>query len=111
VTLERLSANGKRDARSYIESLEGIVPFVAARTLLLCYGVHGVPVDEQLRTCLAEAGAVEAEANLLEIAAALGRHIKADAAEATHASLLALVESQGATTKRSSAKAPASGTP
>lgn len=95
VSLARLSANAKRDARAYIESLEGIVPFVASRTLLLGYGVHGVPVDEQLRQALAEAGICPADIDLNELSASLGRLVKAEQAESAHAALLALVDAQG----------------
>ena len=48
VTLERLADAGKRDAKKYIDSLDGMVPYVAARVLLLCFDVHGVPVSTQV---------------------------------------------------------------
>ncbi|MCA9285562.1 MAG: hypothetical protein KDA22_10120 [Phycisphaerales bacterium] len=95
VSLAGLSASAKRDARSYIESLEGIVPFVASRTLLLCYSVHGVPVDDLLRDRLAEAGVCEPGMDANELSNVLSRQIKAEHAESAHAALLAFVEGSG----------------
>src|SRR5438552_5300201 len=48
VHLNILKDTGKRDARKYIESLEGIVPFVASRVLVLSFETHAIPVDDQL---------------------------------------------------------------
>lgn len=91
----RLSAerSGKRDIKAYVESLEGIVvPYVASRMLLLCYGVHGVPVDEQTRDLLVAAGVSDAGIDPIECGHALARHVKAEQAESTHSALQALVD-------------------
>ena len=50
--LNSLKDTGKRDARKYIESLEGIVPYVASRVLVLSFDTHAIPVDYQLRAQL-----------------------------------------------------------
>lgn len=87
------AAAGKRDIRAYVESLEGIVgPFVATRVLLLCYGVHGIPVDERTRELLIEAGVFESKADQQEIAGAISRHVKAELSEQTHIALQACVD-------------------
>ncbi|HMN97317.1 MAG TPA: hypothetical protein PKC43_06015 [Phycisphaerales bacterium] len=84
---------GKRDIKAYVESLDGmVIPFVAARVLLLCYGVHGVPVDERTRDVLAAAGACEPTIDPLECGHALARHVKAEQAEAAHSALQAIVD-------------------
>ena len=87
------AAAGKRDIRAYVESLEGIVaPFVATRVMLLCYGVHGVPVDERTREVLIEAGVFEPKADQQEISNVLSRHVKAEQSEQTHLDLQACVD-------------------
>lgn len=59
VNLECLGLMNKREARSYLLTLEGVPPFVASRMLLLCLGGHAFPVDERLSTFLAAEGVVK----------------------------------------------------
>lgn len=72
VTLEALGEMNKRDARAYLDSLEGIPPYVAARTFLIGLGGHAFPLDERLmkvltsEDALAEAGDVTTASNWLE---------------------------------------------
>ncbi len=103
VSLARLGPLGKREQRGYIESLEGITPFVAARTLLLCFGVHGIPIDDRLSTRLVEAGAVEEGGDPNELSATLGRQVKADQAEAVHLAMIAFADSQDGSGRRGAA--------
>jgi hypothetical protein len=56
VTLEAVLTLPKREARSYLSSLEGVPAFVAARVTLLELGGHAFPVDERIRAALAESG-------------------------------------------------------
>jgi hypothetical protein len=58
VTLQHLPAMAKREARAYLESLDGMPPFVAARLMLLCFGGHAFPLDERLYLTLLEEQAV-----------------------------------------------------
>ncbi len=53
VTLASLASTGKREARQYLDSLEGIPPYVAARTALLALECHAFPVDDRLHKLLA----------------------------------------------------------
>jgi hypothetical protein len=78
VKLDKLKEMGKRDVKKYLETLEGIVPYVASRVMLLCFETHAVPVDDQLRTQLIEAGAMEAGIEIPEVAGWLATHIKAE---------------------------------
>ncbi len=48
VSLEHLVNEPKRQARAYLESLEGVPAYVSARTALLALGAHAAPVDERL---------------------------------------------------------------
>lgn len=94
-------ADGRRDVRAYVESLDGIVAsFVAARVLLICYGVHVVPVDEQTRAMLAEEGLAEPDTELFELGAALAKAIKPEHGESAHQALQALVDQRGAPASR-----------
>jgi hypothetical protein len=65
VTLEAVVMMPKREARAYIGSLEGVPPFVAARVTLLSLGGHAFPIDERLRSALADAGVESTDAESL----------------------------------------------
>jgi endonuclease III len=109
VDLSRLATCGKRDVRKFIESLEGMPPYVAARVLLLCYDTHAVPVDEQLRGQLLKASAADEELDVPDLAIWLSRQIKANVSLPTHYALQSWVEQQvkssrGRTSKRSTKK-------
>jgi endonuclease III len=96
VALDSLREAGKRDVKKYLESLEGIWPFVASRVMLLCFDVHAIPVDEQLRRNLVAAGAADEDADVSEISAWLARQVKAGAGLETHLRFQAWVEKGGA---------------
>jgi hypothetical protein len=83
VCLERISGMAKRDARIYLESLEGTPPFVAARLLLLSLGGHAFPLDTRLQKALLEEGAVPPDLALTDASGWLERQFRAgEAAEA-----------------------------
>ncbi len=54
VTLSSLPAMPKREARAYLDSLDGLPPYVAARLMLLSFGGHAFPVDERMYLSLLE---------------------------------------------------------
>lgn len=87
VSLDRAGGMSKRDARVYIESLQGMVPFVSARVALLGLDVHAVPVDEQTLAALVHGGALHAETTIPEATGWLQRHLAAEKALAAHLSL------------------------
>lgn len=87
VNLSRLVEMGKRDARKYIDSLEGMSPYIATRVTLLCYDVHGIPVDDQLRDALVAAGVAEPGMDSNELSSWLSRHVKAGDGAIVHAAL------------------------
>ena len=84
VSLDARQGETKRQVRKYLESLEGMVPYVASRVMLLCFDTHTIPVDELLRGQLVVAGAVDEEATVSEISSWLSRHIKARDGRKTH---------------------------
>lgn len=60
VSLQHLPALPKREARAYLDSLEGLPPYIASRLMLLNLGGHAFPLDERLYLTLLEEQAVPA---------------------------------------------------
>ena len=87
MSLNRLFDLGKRDAKKYLRSLDGIAPYVADRVTLLCFDGNCIPVDERLRRSLAHEGVCEEAAEIGELATWLSRHVKAADAAGTHCAL------------------------
>lgn len=77
VSMDRLADGGKREAKKYVESLEGIVPYVASRVLLVSFDSHNIPVDEQLRAAMIEADICDESIDVNELANWLSSQIKA----------------------------------
>jgi endonuclease III len=46
--LPAITTMGKREVRTYLETLDGMAPYVAATVCLLILDAHAMPVDEQL---------------------------------------------------------------
>jgi len=78
VSLDSLEALSKRDARKYLESLEGIVPFVPARVMLFKCGAHAVPIEDRLLAKLIELGVIDEGTDLPKAQGILERYIKAE---------------------------------
>lgn len=93
VTLAGAIALPKRDGRRYLETLEGMCPFVASRVTLIVLGGHALPLDQPTADILANAGVVEPELSITKQAASLERMVKADEALDLHLRLQAAVES------------------
>ena len=86
---------GKRSLRKYLEAIEGMVPYVAERMLLVGFGGHGLPVDETLRLNLVAEGIIEETADDAEASAVLLRHVKAADALQVHLALQAWTDEVG----------------
>jgi endonuclease III len=95
VTLDPLHEATKREVKRYLESLEGMVPYVASRVMLLCFDVHTIPVDELLCEQLIAAGAVDESATVNEISSWLSRRIKAREDRQMHFALQAWIDRVG----------------
>lgn len=77
-----LRQRGRREAREYLESLEGVGPTVAAHVTLFSLGGHAIPVDDLALYVLRKEGLVDGEANVVAVQAFLERYIGAsDAAD------------------------------
>ena len=77
VTLARLTELSKRDARAYLEGLEGVPAFVVSRVLLVALGGHAAPVDQRLRDQLVAAKAADDSLDASTIASQLERNVRA----------------------------------
>jgi hypothetical protein len=119
VNLDRLAAAPKREAKKYIDTLEGIVPYAAARVQLLCFDIHAVPVDEQLRAMLLDVQVGDAAVDASSLSTWLTNQIKPEEGIGAHYALQSWVDGQvgegkpaarkGGARKASSKREPRSG--
>lgn len=84
MSLQRLESLGKREARAYLESLDGVPPFVAARVTAAALGGHAVPVDERLLARLIDAEILTQGTDVVGAGAALDRRVRADDTQKTN---------------------------
>lgn len=77
VTLEHLTRLSKRDAKEFLDSLEGVPRFVLSRVLLLTQSGHAAPIDSRIHRRLIEAGIVETDSTPEEAAGQLEKRIRA----------------------------------
>lgn len=82
VTLASLARVGKREARQYLDSLEGIPPYVAARTALIALGCHAFPVDDRLRKLLTAEGCLPEDESTDSASGWIERQLRAGEAPA-----------------------------
>ena len=90
--LDHLVDAPKREARAYLESLPGVVPFVSARVVLLHLSAHAFPIDERLTQFLADEGVVEGAEPAVE-SAKLERAVRAGEARDLYLALERVVSS------------------
>ncbi len=110
MSFARLADAPKRDALSYLTSLEGVPPYVASRVLVVSLGGHAVPVDERLVALLVAEGVVESGATAESAASWLDRHVRAPEALPTHL-LLQLWSDEGTARKERKPEHPAGDKP
>lgn len=84
VSLDSLKGQGKREIKKYIETLDGVMTYPAARIQLVAFNTHGIPVDEQLRGLLIAHEAAEESLSLTDLSSWLSRQIKAEKSLETH---------------------------
>ena len=87
----------KKEFREYLDSLEGMTPFVAARTALIAAGSHAVPVDERTLRLLVKSGVVDADATIDSASQTMSRLVTAAQGLDTHLALQMLSEKERAT--------------
>ena len=82
LSLDRLKGMGRREARQYLEQLDGVDEHAAASVLLWSLGGCAIPVNNRLLAALREADLVNPSAHRAEVQAFLERHVgAADAKE------------------------------
>jgi len=72
-----LRQRGRREAREYLETLDGLVPSVAALVVLFSLGGHAIPVDNLALYVLRKEDLVHPDADIPTVQAFLERHISA----------------------------------
>lgn len=107
--LSFLKQRGRREAREYLESLEGVDRATAASVTLMSLGGHAIPVDELTLQVLKKEGAVSPGADLVEVQSFLEHHIAASDAMAFAQLLDRHVASVGGRLPEAHAGEPASG--
>ena len=98
ISLERLRNLGRREARDYLEALEGANDHSAAAVMLWSFGGHAIPVNDAFHRALRDAGLVHEAATRVEVQAFLERNIPA-----AQAKEFCLVMRHFSATKRASA--------
>ncbi len=83
MSLDRLGRIGRREARQYLDSLDGVDEYAAASVVLWSLSGHAVPVNDRLLEWLRAEGLVNPTADRSEVQAFLERHISADRAKET----------------------------
>ena len=77
LSLNRLKSLGRREARHFLESLDGVDEYAAASVLLWSLGGHAVPVNDRLLEALRKAELVNLDTGRAEVQAFLERNISA----------------------------------
>ncbi|MBI1189983.1 MAG: hypothetical protein GC200_04785 [Tepidisphaera sp.] len=100
VQLTGLEGLGKREARAYLESLEGVTHFAAARTFAIALSGHAAPVDNRLRELLVSEGVASEEMSCTALSTWLERSIGADDMPESVVALQAWADEEGRAPKR-----------
>ena len=85
--LEELRQLSKRDAKIFLESLDGADPYVVGRIMLRALGAHAFPINEQMLVMLRAEEVVAPDAALPEVQAFLERHISVNQVQKIYACL------------------------
>lgn len=108
LNMSAVAAMPKREARQYLDSLDGLPQFAAARVMLVSLGGHAFPVDGRIGAVLTAAGLIDGAAPD-EIGARMERAVRAADAPRVYA-LFEADASAGPTSagrKRGGARKPA----
>lgn len=81
VNLDRLHSLGRREARQYLEDLDGVDACAAASVMLWSLGGHAIPVDQRLFDAMRKEDLVAPSATVAEVQAFLERNINANDAK------------------------------
>lgn len=96
MSLAALREAPKREARHYLESLDGVPRAAASRVAQEMLDVHAVPVDDRLRGLLEQEGVIDEGTSADHAAVELERAISSNEAKGAVALLLAWADADGA---------------
>jgi len=99
MSLAALAEAGKREIRHYLESLNGVTPFVIARVKLLHLGGSAVPVDNTLLSRLHKEHALENAATCESAGDWLPKQFEPGQSASLHALFLASAEADADSSK------------
>jgi len=77
LSLDHLKSGGRREARQYLEKIDGADEYAAAAVMLWSLGGHAIPVTDPVFELLKEYEVVHPEATRAEVQAFLERHVSA----------------------------------
>ena len=75
LSLDRLKSIGRREARHYLEQLDGVDAYAVASVVLWSFGGHAIPVDDTLLEALRQADLVHQTTDRGDVQAFLERHV------------------------------------
>ena len=107
ISLDRLKSIGRREARDYLEALEGVDDYAAAAVMLWNFGGHAIPVSDPFLEALRAAELVHPHATRAEVQAFLERNINAAEAKEFCVVMRSFKVAKGATTTSSKSAKPA----
>ncbi len=94
VSLASLKGKPIKQVRAYLDTLPGMLPYVAAQVLLLTFGAHAIPVDGSLIRLLHKEGLGDREADNQKLQPLLERKIKASGSLQAHLLFQAWVDAK-----------------
>ncbi|MEM1099678.1 MAG: hypothetical protein AAGH92_12930 [Planctomycetota bacterium] len=106
VTLKSVVTKGKREQRSYLDTLPATPPYAAASVALLSFGAHAFPVDEKLSALLIVEGVMEDGTTPAEAESFLTKTLKAGDALEAHVAVQAWADKRKAPAVSRPAAAP-----
>lgn len=95
VEMRSIAGKGKKEQRNYLDTLPGMVPYVAAEVMLLSFGGHAAPVDHKLVGLLVKEDVLEPGTEPDAAEGSLQRMIKADDGLQAHLLLQAWSDDKG----------------
>ncbi len=85
--LSLFQSGGKREAKTFLESLEGSTPYVVSRVMLHCMNAHFFPVNPSMQEMLRSEEVIDPEADAAALQVFLERQIPASKIQKTYALL------------------------
>lgn len=95
VSLDSLGQMGKREARAFLDSLNGAIPFVTARVMLVSFDAHAIPIDDRTHALLRAESVIEEDVDIPRAIGILERAVKASDGPVAHQKIQSWSERNG----------------